>query len=68
MLHDDSDDGIDRFTRGIIRRKVKQLVGRAGFMRQDFGDLENDFYVAASCRPYGRLTPVRHIETPSSQP
>lgn len=45
MLHDDYDERIDRFTRGIVRRKVRQLIGRAGFMRQDFGDLENDFYL-----------------------
>jgi len=32
----------DRFTRGIIRRKVKQLIGRVGFTRQDREDLEQE--------------------------
>ena len=32
----------DRFTRGIIRRKVKQLIGCAGFTKQDREDLEQD--------------------------
>jgi len=32
----------DRFTRGIIWRKIKQLVGRAGFARQDGDDLQQD--------------------------
>jgi len=36
---------IDRFTRGIIRRKVKQLIGRAGFTRDDGKDLEQDLFV-----------------------
>ena len=44
MLHDDSNEKIDRFTRGIVRRKVKQLIGRAGFTKQDREDLEHDFY------------------------
>ncbi|QDU76925.1 RNA polymerase sigma factor RpoE [Bremerella volcania] len=35
----------DRFTRGIIRRKVKQLMGRAGFTQQDREDLEQDLFV-----------------------
>ncbi len=42
MIHDDYQQKIDRFTRGIIRRKVKQLIGRAGFTRQDREDLEQD--------------------------
>jgi RNA polymerase sigma-70 factor (ECF subfamily) len=29
----------DRFAQGIIRRKVRQLVGRAGFTKQDREDL-----------------------------
>jgi RNA polymerase sigma-70 factor, ECF subfamily len=45
VLHDDSNEKIDRFTRGIVRRKVKQLIGRAGFTKQDRKDLEHDFYV-----------------------
>ena len=44
MLHDDSNEKLDRFTRGIVRRKVKQLIGRAGFTKQDREDLEHDFY------------------------
>lgn len=40
MFHDDFSDKIDRFTRGIVRRKVKQLIGRAGFTKQDREDLE----------------------------
>ena len=32
----------DRFTRGIIRRKIKQLIGRAGFTKQDRDDLEQE--------------------------
>ena len=35
----------DRFIRGIIRRKVKQLLGRAGFTRQDREDLEQELLV-----------------------
>lgn len=41
MLNDDFNK-VDRFTRGIIRRKVKQLIGRAGFTRQDREDLEQE--------------------------
>ncbi len=44
MLHDDSNEKIDRFTRGIVRRKVRQLIGRAGFTKQDREVLEHDFY------------------------
>ena len=42
MLHDDYQQKIDRFARGIIRRKVNQLIGRAGFTRQDREDLEQE--------------------------
>ncbi len=45
MVHDEFDSKFDRFTCGIIRRKVKQLIGRAGFTRQDVQDLEQDFYL-----------------------
>ena len=45
MLNDDFNEKIDRFTRGIIRRKVNQLLGRAGFTRQDREDLEQDMIV-----------------------
>ena len=40
MLHDDFNEKIDRFARGIVRRKVKQLIGRAGFTKQDREDLK----------------------------
>ncbi|MCA9259623.1 MAG: sigma-70 family RNA polymerase sigma factor [Planctomycetales bacterium] len=39
------DPSDDRFTRGIIRRKVNQLIGRAGFTQQDREDLEQDLFV-----------------------
>lgn len=42
MIHDDYQQKIDRFTRGIIRRKINQLVGRAGFTSQDGDDLQQD--------------------------
>ena len=32
----------DRFARGIIRRKVRQLIERAGFPKQDAEDLEQE--------------------------
>jgi RNA polymerase sigma factor (sigma-70 family) len=35
----------DRFTRGIIRRKIGQLIGRAGFTKQDRETLEQDLLV-----------------------
>jgi RNA polymerase sigma factor (sigma-70 family) len=35
----------DRFTRGLIQRKINQLIGRAGFNRQDGEDLEQELYV-----------------------
>ncbi|GIW56165.1 MAG: hypothetical protein KatS3mg082_2569 [Nitrospiraceae bacterium] len=41
MFHDDK-IVFDKFIRGIIRRKIKQLVGRAGFTRQDREDLEQE--------------------------
>ena len=33
---------IDRFTWRIVRRKVKQLIGRVGFTQQDREDLEHE--------------------------
>lgn len=45
MGNQEVQEKIDRFTRGIIRRKVKQLIGRAGFTRDDSKDLEQDLYV-----------------------
>ncbi len=44
MPNDNLNDKIDRFTHGIVRRKVKQLIGRAGFTRQDREDLEQEFF------------------------
>lgn len=41
MFHDDN-IVLDRFARGIIRRKVRLLIGRAGFTAQDREDLEQD--------------------------
>jgi RNA polymerase sigma-70 factor (ECF subfamily) len=41
MSHDDK-IVFDKFTQGIIRRKIKQLVGRAGLTRQDREDLEQE--------------------------
>jgi RNA polymerase sigma-70 factor (ECF subfamily) len=35
MIRAAFDPHTDRYTQGIIRRKVRQLVGRAGFRRQD---------------------------------
>ena len=45
MLNDHFNEKIDRFTRGIVRRKVKQLIGRAGFTKQDHEDLEQELFV-----------------------
>ncbi|MCX7425062.1 MAG: sigma-70 family RNA polymerase sigma factor [Planctomycetia bacterium] len=42
MNYDELNETIDRFTRGIIRRKINQLIGRAGFMWQDRDELEQD--------------------------
>jgi RNA polymerase sigma-70 factor (ECF subfamily) len=33
---------LDRFSHGIIRRKAKELTGRAGFTHQDFEDLKQE--------------------------
>ena len=35
MSHDDDTPPLGRFEFGIVRRKVSQLIGRAGFMKQD---------------------------------
>lgn len=45
MGHDDYEEKLDRFTHGIIRRKINQLVGRAGFIRQDRDDLQQDLFL-----------------------
>lgn len=42
MFSDDFHEKFDRFTLGIIRRKVKQLITRAGFTPQDREDLEQE--------------------------
>ena len=38
------DPSDDRFIRGIIRRKVNQLIGRAGFTLQDRESLEQELF------------------------
>jgi RNA polymerase sigma factor (sigma-70 family) len=45
VLNDDFNAKFDRFTRGIIRRKIGQLIGRAGFTKQDHEDLEQELFV-----------------------
>jgi RNA polymerase sigma factor (sigma-70 family) len=45
VFHDDYQEKFDRFTRGIIRRKIKQLIGRAGFANHDWEDLEQDMFL-----------------------
>ncbi len=42
MLHDDFNEKIDRFAWGIIHRKARQLIRRAGFTKEDRKDLEQD--------------------------
>jgi RNA polymerase sigma-70 factor (ECF subfamily) len=44
MFSDDFHEKFDRFSLGIIRRKVKQLITRAGFTRQDREDLEQELF------------------------
>ncbi len=41
MVHDEK-VVLDKFTKGIIRRKTRQLVGRAGFTSQDREYLEQE--------------------------
>ena len=38
------DPSDDRFIRGIIKRKVNQLIGRAGFTQQDRESLEQELF------------------------
>ncbi|MFO0916601.1 MAG: sigma-70 family RNA polymerase sigma factor [Pirellulales bacterium] len=38
-------DRIDPFTRSMVRRKVSQLIGLAGFLPQDRHDLERDLFI-----------------------
>ncbi len=42
MFDDNLNQKIDRFTRGIVRRKVSQIIGRVGFTNQDRSDLEHE--------------------------
>ena len=42
MFTEEFNQKLDRFTHGIVRRKVKQLIGRAGFTQQDREDLEQE--------------------------
>lgn len=44
MLNEDDQQKLDQFTRGIVRRKVNQLIGRAGFTHQDREALEQDLF------------------------
>lgn len=44
MIQAEFDPSDDRYLRGIIRRKVRQLIGRAGFTRQDREDLEQEIF------------------------
>ncbi len=44
MAEAKSDPSDDRFIRGIIRRKVKQLIGLAGFTEQDREALEQELF------------------------
>ncbi len=36
---------IDRFIRDLVRRKARQLVGKAGFTRSDREDIEQELYL-----------------------
>jgi RNA polymerase sigma-70 factor (ECF subfamily) len=45
MGHNDLDKKLDRFTRGIIRRKINQIIGHAGLTRQDGDDLQQDLFL-----------------------
>ena len=42
MFTEEFNQKLDRFTHGIVRRKVKQLIGRVGFTQQDREDLEQE--------------------------
>lgn len=43
MFHDDSNS--DSFIRDLIRRKARQLVGRAGFTKFDVEDIAQELYL-----------------------
>ena len=42
MSHDDKQTKLGRFEHGIVKRKVGQIIGRAGFKTQDRKDLEQE--------------------------
>ncbi len=42
MSHNDNTPLLGRFEFGIIKKKVRQIVGRAGFTKQDRQDLEQE--------------------------
>jgi RNA polymerase sigma-70 factor (ECF subfamily) len=42
MADDNPPQEVDRFARGLIRRKAKQIIGRAGITAQDRDDLEQE--------------------------
>lgn len=42
MSHDDTAPRLGRFEFGIIKKKVRQIIGRAGFTKQDRQDLEQE--------------------------
>lgn len=42
MFNEDDQQKLDRFTRGIVRLKINQLIGRAGFTEQDRESLEQE--------------------------
>jgi len=42
MVDNNQQPGIDRFVRGIIHRKVRMLIGRAGFREHERQDLEQE--------------------------
>ena len=42
MSHDNTAPQLGRFEFGIVKKKVRQIIGRAGFTRQDQADLEQE--------------------------
>ncbi len=42
MVYDDSNEKINRFAHGIIRRKTNQLIGQAGIRKQDRVDIQQE--------------------------
>jgi RNA polymerase sigma factor (sigma-70 family) len=44
MFHDNTTSQLGRFEFGIVRKKVRQIIGRAGFMAQDREDLEHELF------------------------